>query len=394
LLALCRYWNVIEYYFPYKYLIGQKWTNILTEFTPKFVHTKNKREYYLELLELVSAIHDSHAQLISKEIDYLKGLYTLPFQVKFIQGKLVVTNYYLDDKALKNSILPGDIIQNIDDTPVTDLLTRYLPFTSGSNIDAQLRDLTSARGFLPRSNSILANLTIVRNGKTLQVNINRSPIGKINSSIDYSDNYDMPSDTVLAGSIGYINPSKLKEDAFDQLRAKMQKTKGLIIDLRCYPTIFMPFIYGSWLKQSPSAFAVTTISNPQAPGSFIATSAICNGGNSSSYPPIQEHCQGKLVVLVSTHTQGAAEYSTMSLSSTPNALVVGSTTAGADGNISRIGLPGFLTTTFSGIGIYYPEFQETQRVGIKIDVPITPTIEAVKAHRDEYLERALKIINQ
>ena len=36
LLSLARYWNIIEYFFPYKYLIGQNWNNVLSEMIPEF----------------------------------------------------------------------------------------------------------------------------------------------------------------------------------------------------------------------------------------------------------------------------------------------------------------------------------------------------------------------
>ncbi|MGA2038952.1 MAG: hypothetical protein ABSH42_06715 [Bryobacteraceae bacterium] len=49
----------------------------------------------------------------------------------------------------------------------------------------------------------------------------------------------------------------------------------------------------------------------------------------------------------------------------PNAFVIGSTTAGADGNVSQIPLPGGQRTMISGIGVFYPDKRPTQRVGIE-----------------------------
>ena len=57
-----------------------------------------------------------------------------------------------------------------------------------------------------------------------------------------------------------------------------------------------------------------------------------------------------------------------------NNKVFGSTTAGADGNVSTIILPGKIRTMISGIGVYYPDGTETQRVGIVPDVEVKPTI--------------------
>lgn len=46
----------------------------------------------------------------------------------------------------------------------------------------------------------------------------------------------------------------------------------------------------------------------------------------------------------------------------------------------------------SGIGVFYPDGGQTQRVGVRIDEIVEPTIEGVKAGRDEVLERAIEII--
>jgi C-terminal processing protease CtpA/Prc len=83
----------------------------------------------------------------------------------------------------------------------------------------------------------------------------------------------------------------------------------------------------------------------------------------------------------------------MAFRTAPNAKVFGSTTAGADGNVSDIKLPGNISTMISGIGIYYPDGKETQRIGIVPDVEVKPTIDGIKNNKDEVLEKATKWIN-
>ena len=82
----------------------------------------------------------------------------------------------------------------------------------------------------------------------------------------------------------------------------------------------------------------------------------------------------------------------MAFRAAQGAIVVGSTTAGADGNVSFIPLPGGLRSTISGIGVFYPNKAPTQRVGIRPDVHIEPTIAGIRAGRDEVLEEALRQI--
>ena len=80
--------------------------------------------------------------------------------------------------------------------------------------------------------------------------------------------------------------------------------------------------------------------------------------------------QGKVVLLVDERTQSQAEFTAMGFQAAPNTTVIGSTTAGADGNYSRIILPGGLATGISGIGVFYPDGSPTQRIGIVPDIEI------------------------
>ncbi|MEO5906483.1 MAG: hypothetical protein ABIQ11_07145 [Saprospiraceae bacterium] len=76
-----------------------------------------------------------------------------------------------------------------------------------------------------------------------------------------------------------------------------------------------------------------------------------------------------------------------------NATVIGSTTAAADGNVSEIYLPGGIRTMISGIGVYYPDGKETQRIGIVPDIEVKPTIAGIRDGRDEVLEKAIEVVN-
>jgi C-terminal processing protease CtpA/Prc len=108
--------------------------------------------------------------------------------------------------------------------------------------------------------------------------------------------------------------------------------------------------------------------------------------------PTAPHYDGKVVILVDEVTQSSAEYTAMALRSTLKAIVVGSQTAGADGNVSRIPLPGGLQTMISGLGVFYPDGSPTQRVGIRRDVDVAPTVEGIRDGRDELLETGVRQI--
>jgi C-terminal processing protease CtpA/Prc len=98
------------------------------------------------------------------------------------------------------------------------------------------------------------------------------------------------------------------------------------------------------------------------------------------------------VVLVDEASISNAEYTAMALRATPNAIVVGSTTAGADGNVSPVPLPGGLRSMISGIGVFYPDKTPTQRVGIVPDVDVRPKIAGIREGRDEVPEARIREI--
>ena len=63
LLCLYRYWNIIQYFFPYKHLIDRNWNEVLTEYIPELIEADNGLEYQLVVLKLIGEIQDSHAFL-------------------------------------------------------------------------------------------------------------------------------------------------------------------------------------------------------------------------------------------------------------------------------------------------------------------------------------------
>ena len=122
------------------------------------------------------------------------------------------------------------------------------------------------------------------------------------------------------------------------------------------------------------------------PGEFTFSEAL-------KIPPSSAPYEGKLIIIVNEFSQSQAEYTAMAFDVGINTTIIGSMTAGADGNISTIFLPGGLKTYISGIGVYYPDGRETQRIGIVPDVLVEPTIEGVRQGKDELLEKAIEIIS-
>ena len=76
----------------------------------------------------------------------------------------------------------------------------------------------------------------------------------------------------------------------------------------------------------------------------------------------------------------------------PSSIVVGSQTAGANGNTAQITLPGKINARFSNIIIEYPDGRQSQKTGIQLDYQVELTIEDILNEKDPYIEKAEEVL--
>ncbi len=378
LLALFRWWNIVQYWFPYRDVIGEPWEGVLRRFLPRLALAKTREAYELELMALIGSIHDTHANLGgSLAVRPPVGSCQAPAVIRFVEGDAVVAGLNDDAPEGAGGLRPGDQILEVDGVAVPTLLERWRPYYAASNEPTRLRNI--ARSFT-RGACGEATLRVRREGATLGVRAPRLPGVEPRSLA-----HDVPGDTfrMLSDRIGYLKLSSARAADAARYVESAKDATGLIIDIRNYPSDFVVFALGSLLVDSDTPFARFTTGDLVNPGAF-------NWGDSLKLEPASPHYAGKVVVLVDETTQSSAEYTAMAFRASPRTVVVGSTTAGADGNVSSMALPGGLSTTISGIGVFYPDQRPTQRVGIVPDVEVRPTIAGIRAGRDEVLEEALR----
>jgi C-terminal processing protease CtpA/Prc len=142
-----------------------------------------------------------------------------------------------------------------------------------------------------------------------------------------------------------------------------------------------------YFQTTKKPFAVFTHRNISNPGEFNWTKNFRIYGHKKPF-------SGKLIVLENEITQSLGEFTVMAFKATGNATVIGSQTAGADGRIAYIFLPGGLKTSISGRGVYYPDKRETQRIGIVPDIEVKPTIKGIQEGRDELIEKTIEMIEK
>jgi C-terminal processing protease CtpA/Prc len=381
ILALYRFWNIIEYWFPYRDVVPEDWDRVLIDLLPKVALAKNAEEYQLAMMELITKVHDTHANLWSSlNVRPPTGACQLPVNVRFVEGRPVISGY-AGPIGESSGMKTGDVITALDGVAVPKLMERWKRYYAASNEPTRLRDiaLQMTRGDCGRT-----TVRVRRSDAAIEISVERVPRKELNV---IAFRHDLPGETfrLLSKDVAYLKLSTVKMDQAAKYVESAAGTKGLIVDIRNYPSEFVVFALGSLFVDQKTDFVRFTHGDLFNPGAFY-------WGPPFSLTPQQPHYAGKVVILVDEVSQSQAEYTTMAFRSSPRAMVIGSTTAGADGNVSAIPLPGGINSMISGIGVFYPNKKPTQRIGIIPDREVRPTIPGIRAGRDEVLEAAIREI--
>ncbi len=382
LLALYRFWNVIEYWFPYRDVMNEDWNAVLAEFIPRAIGAGTVDDYRLAMVDLVARVHDTHAN-VWDAIDARppRGGCWIPVPLRTVGDRFVVPPRPDSLRGVAAAFRAGDVVLSIDGMPVDSLVRVWAPHYGASNEAALRRDIAR---WLVRGPCGACRMTMDRGRGPEELAAARDS-ARFQQTRPGLMTHDLTGATFrkLADDVAYLKLSSVVADSAASYVERASGTRCLVIDIRNYPSDFMVFALGQHLVDRPTPFVKFTRGDGANPGAFVWTDSVI-------IEPAAPRYTGKIVILVDEVTQSSAEYTSMAFRSVPGSLVVGSTTAGADGNVSPVPIPGGINARISGIGVFYPDGKPTQRVGIVPDLVVHPTVEGIRAGKDEVLEAALE----
>ncbi|WP_157358425.1 S41 family peptidase [Winogradskyella sp. J14-2] len=377
LLGLFKYWNIIEYFYPYKYLTDQDWDDVLIEMISKVRDVSTKYEYQNSIRELVAKLDDSHAWISFNDTTKYRFL---PVNISNVENQAVVSEIFNDSLAKINDLKRGDIVVKINDSNIESELKNTLKYVSGSNLNFKI-NRSYQTIFRDTSDTML--LTIMRDGEIRNISTklyNFNDFGYLKSKSSLKSKS-------ITKSIGYINmASKFTLKEFEEIFEMFSTKKSIIIDLRAYPELKYK-MFTRYFNTKDKVFALKYNPDISYPGRFVFDKSIKTGSSRKAF-------KGKFILLVDNNSLSLSEFTAMAFQTADNIITIGNQTAGADGRNIAIEYLGGYTTRFSGYGIMYPDGTESQRKGVKIDVEIKPTINGLRQGRDEILEKAIEIGNQ
>lgn len=373
-LALVRYWNAVNYFFPYRHQIDGGWDGVLEELVPGFIAAADARAYHLLVKALAARIGDGHGFVKSDELARALGQRQPRLELRFVEGQTVIAPRA---HALDPQLAAGDIVVAIDGVDIAAARARARALAAASNDAARERVVDL---MITSTGAAALRIAVMRGAERREAVLPTFERDELRA--EERERERGPRWRRLGQDIGYVDMRVFTAADIPAAMTELATARAIVFDLRAYPA-FLLFELLPYLVAEPRPFVRYTTPDVAHPGRFTERAGPpIGGGRADVY-------RGRVVVLVDETTMSRAEYVAMALQSVPGAIVVGSQTAGADGNLSTLALPGGLTAGMSGIGIYYPDGRATQRAGIAIDVPARPTLRGIREGRDEVLERAI-----
>ncbi|WP_205502629.1 S41 family peptidase [Rufibacter psychrotolerans] len=420
LLALARFKAFVDYLYPYKHLMDQNWNQVMEQALPQFAQCETREQYERLLLGVNARLDDTQAYSFFRQLHHkeqvFKNRYYPPFDYQVVEKKIVVTG--LIDPALcaRSNIKRGDVIELLDSVAVHEWVSALDALLSVSNQqalwarvgewgdnllfrseDPVLQVHLSRRGEPVATTLRLLNPSVPAKAKLIDAYFKKKQAApaKVNRGLVYAAKGIVH--FKINDTFRMIRDESSEEDfhLMDSLLTRALKAKGLIFDMRGEPDnsdFVFYYLYRKFGKKDHH-FARYYQLNPYQVGTFRLLTQ-----PDVYYPtdvtPQETEYPGKVVILVNGATHTIAEWHTMSLQRLfPTSITLGEQTAGADGDAKKMVLPGNYVVTLSGNGVYYPNNAVTQRLGVRLDQEVHPTVTGVLARRDELLEKAIALIN-
>jgi len=359
------FWNIIQHFYPYHNESEMNWEQTLKSIIGRALNDPKGINSGKYIFMLGKEMKDGHFRVTN----YFRQGFYLPFDVRILNTVPVITESY-DTTLFKK----GDVLRTINQKPVAFLIDSLKSYLSGSDESVNYRTGNS----IPWSESSdEAKVELLRGKKVISISVKRA-IFKMK-----------PKSKFLDQGIYYCNLADDNCD-MDTLISIASKTEALILDWR----------NGSGIKLLVHRlFQHLTDDTLTAPYRFMTPQIVYPDHKFDTYyepkqsiPPLKPRLRTKIVILSSPSNMSYQE-SIIKMAQLNNlATIVGETTGGVEGSINYSTLPSGLEVGWTGMKAINLDGSQHHIKGIKPNILVTPTLEGLKAGKDEVLERALEYL--
>ena len=328
--------------------------------------------------KLTSRINDGHG-FTSRSVGQVSASTITPNNYLTCIDSSTVVRHSPEGSLLRR----GDIVLKINEKTIQSLKDSITPLIPSSN-ERFTNRIFNDHIFVSMIRNV-CEMTVMRNQQVITFH---EPRKIIPDSAFISSSQSNP----ISPDIYYLNLGKLKTKELPDILDRLNNYKGVIIDIRNGYPVDMGFVIPHYCFETQElCYSMVTEADFSHPGAFYKKE------NTSRHPDElwqeRKEFTGKKILLINEIIMSAGETWVL-LFRLSGFKLIGTPTAGANGRIKSFPLPGYnLTANFSGMGFYYPNGEQMQRIGIIPDIEVYPTMDDIMAGRDEVLEAAIKYLN-
>lgn len=375
LAAVILAWNILQHFYPYFDVVKTDWAGALPKYLQRAASDADDIAFARTLKLMIAELKDGHGSMMYRFTRYPGRA---PLRVEWIENKVVITGV---GPELGLELKAGDEIVRIGERPVVDAITEAEQSISAAT--PRWRRFVATRDLLngPQGESVM--LTVLPPGAKLT----RSVKVTFQAAMRPIPSDPRPEKSIaeLAPGIWYVDVTRATDELLETSIPKLKEAKGIVFDIRGYPRVRPDWL--THLTGKPLKSAQWHVPLVRYPGKMEFERS-----GEWDLPPKEPYFGAKKVFLTNgsaisyaESTMGIVEYYRMGA-------IVGEATAGTNGNVISIQLPGGYTAMFTGMKVLKHDGTQHHMVGIQATIPCTRTQAGVAAGRDELLERALKAL--
>jgi len=362
-------WNMLQHFYPYWNVVKVDFSAVLHNALRDLLEQEPDLADGDQIINgILTALEDSHAYCL---LGGKRSITQRPFRVDRVEGQLMVVH------SQHPEIKRGDVLLAANGMPAEDYYQLLYSRVSAS-----------PHG---RKYWALFNLSRYEKDQTVVFDLARGD-EKIKVSVADEDKpYEAPKKYnrihEVEPGVWYVDLTRVSYKEAIPYMERFAKAKGIIWDMRGYPTgSVIPFV-GHLLKESSLSpyWLVPRIIYPDQKDMLFSE---------YRWPiePELPYLGGKMVLLTSPRAQSYAETVSSFYEAYDLATIVGQPTTGTNGTVVPRYLPGGYKLAWTGMRVIKQDGSQHHLIGTVPDILVTPTRAGILEGRDEYVEKGIEVI--
>lgn len=362
-------WNVFRHFYPYWKEAAVDWDARLRPQLEDMERAGTRRAHHDALRRLVADARDGHGMV--NDTRQVEPRATLPIALGAVENRIVISASQVPAAPV------GAVVSAIDGVPADRRLAESMRHASGTT---QWTEARALREIASCSKGAAVTLVLdtgagARETK-LECDSAQPPLEKRPEPI-----------SELAAGIWYVDLTRARMEQVKPMLDRLSRAAGVVFDVRGYPTDagagILPHLAAA--PEHDRWMHVAKIVGPfgQSAGWQSA------GWNITPGTP---RLGGRIVFLTDGRAISYAESVMGYVADRKLGTIVGSTTAGTNGNVAVFDVPGGFRIGFTGMRVTRHDGQSPHHLaGVAPDIAVTPTIASIRDGRDRVLERAVEL---